>query len=328
MAVLFWVLTYPRKVEFGRDRTLTQRLAPLKILRVWRFGLYYFFVFGGFVALAQWLIPYYVNVYSVSVATAGMMASWYTLPSGVIRALGGWLSDRMGARKVMYWVLAGCALSCLLLVVPRMDVFAPGQGIMAVRKGTVTEVSATHVAVDGSRYALAGKPEQVNYDDQTLIWLTSSFWHEPAVAEGDQVTRKQLLARGFTFVHFQANMWIFTAIVFVIGILMGIGKAGVYKHIPTYFPQDVGVVGGIVGVLGGLGGFFCPILFGYLLKWTGIWTTSWMFFFALSAGCLVWMHFTIRKMLAARAPHLVDHVEDTVEPDAVTQPAEARGATA
>ena len=38
----------------------------------------------GFVALAQWLIPYYVNVYTVSVATAGFLASIYTLPSGVI----------------------------------------------------------------------------------------------------------------------------------------------------------------------------------------------------------------------------------------------------
>ena len=39
----------------------------------------------------------------------------------------------------------------------------------------------------------------------------------------------------------------------VLGAVMGIGKAAVYKHIPDYFPQDVGGVGGIVGVLGGLG---------------------------------------------------------------------------
>ena len=31
----------------------------------WRFGLYYFLVFGGFVALAQWLVLYYTNVYAV-----------------------------------------------------------------------------------------------------------------------------------------------------------------------------------------------------------------------------------------------------------------------
>ena len=59
---------------------------------------------------------------------------------------------------------------------------------------------------------------------------------------------------------------------------MGIGKAAVYKHIPDYFPDDVGVVGGIVGVLGGLGGFVCPVIFGYLLDATGLWTSCWMFF--------------------------------------------------
>ena len=45
----------------------------------------------------------------------------------------------------------------------------------------------------------------------------------------------------------------FTFLVFVLGIIWGIGKAAVYKHIPDYFPEEVGVVGGMVGVLGGLG---------------------------------------------------------------------------
>ena len=155
MTVLFWFLTYPKKVEHGHELTLMERLQPLKEVRVWRFGLYYFFVFGGFVALAQWLIPYYVNTYTVTVATAGLLASIYTLPSGVIRALGGWLSDKFGARTVMYGVLGGSALCCFLLIMPRMDVFAPGQGVMAARAGEVTSVGADHVEVDGKRYKLA-----------------------------------------------------------------------------------------------------------------------------------------------------------------------------
>ena len=100
---------------------------------------------------------------------------------------------------------------------------------------------------------------------------------------------------------------------FVIGILMGIGKAAVYKHIPDYYPNDVGTVGGIVGVLGGLGGFVCPILFGYLLQGTGIWTTTWMFFLALSVGCLGWMHWTIRKMTLKHAPEIADQIEEPWE---------------
>lgn len=51
-ALLFWAGTVNKKPE--SSKTLAQRLAPLREIRVWRFGLYYFFVFGSFVALSQW----------------------------------------------------------------------------------------------------------------------------------------------------------------------------------------------------------------------------------------------------------------------------------
>ncbi|MEE8349563.1 MAG: MFS transporter, partial [Acidobacteriota bacterium] len=56
MAVVFFFATFYRRVEGGESKTLTERLQPLKEVRVWRFGMYYFLVFGGFVALSQWLI--------------------------------------------------------------------------------------------------------------------------------------------------------------------------------------------------------------------------------------------------------------------------------
>ncbi|MCG8347030.1 MAG: MFS transporter [Chloroflexales bacterium] len=83
---------------------------------------------------------------------------------------------------------------------------------------------------------------------------------------------------------------------FIVGIAMGIGKAAVYKYIPDYYPEEIGVVGGIVGVIGGLGGFVCPIIFGYLLKTIGLWTTTWMFFFVIAIICLIWMHAVILRM--------------------------------
>lgn len=69
--------------------------------------------------------------------------------------------------------------------------------------------------------------------------------------------------------------------------MMGIGSAAVYKHVSDYYPNDIGTVGGIVGVLGGLGGFFNPIIFGYFLKATGVWTTCWMFLAFVAIVCLV-----------------------------------------
>jgi NNP family nitrate/nitrite transporter-like MFS transporter len=312
MALAFALLTHTRVTPGARSKPLAEQLQPLKLLRVWRFGLYYFLVFGGFVALAQWLIPYYVNVYAASVAMAGLLAAIFSLPSGLIRALGGWLSDRLGARTVMYWVFGACACASLMLIVPRMEIRSPGEGVMAARAGVVTAISDAEIAVGDVRYPLRAAPADERFDEHTLVWPRSRFWQEPVVKVGDPVQKKQLLARGITHIFFQANIWVFTGLVFILGIMMGIGKAAVYKYIPEYFPTEVGVVGGIVGVIGGLGGFVCPILFGYMLRATGVWTTSWLFFFALSVGCMAWLHLVVRRLDRERAPHIAEHFENDV----------------
>lgn len=314
IAILFFLVTREKRAEHTEGLTMAERLAPLKKLQVWRFGLYYFFVFGGFVALAQWLVPYYLNVYHMSLATAGFMASLFSLPSGVIRALGGWMSDLWGARLVMYLVLISCLVSCFLLSVPRMDIQSPGQGVMALSKGVVTSVDSSQITVGEKPYKLRqvirGDLLTIADDnDDLLIWPTFASWQEPVVKVGDRVEKKQLIARGVTHIFFQANVWIFTVLVFVIGIMTGIGKAAVYKHIPDYFPDSVGVVGGIVGVLGGLGGFVGPIVFGEFLKWTGIWTTCWISLTFLVAVCLVWMHWTVTHMMNEKQPRLAKQFE-------------------
>jgi len=320
--ILFLMTTRTRIPAGSAQKTLIERLEPLKYLRVWRFGLYYFFVFGGFVALAQWLVPYYVNAYGMTVAVAGALAACNSLPSGVIRAVGGWMSDYWGARLVMYWVFGVSLVCCALLVVPQMDIHSPGSGVMAKAGGTVTSVSDDEIIVHNERlgdraYKLKAKdgelvsPEERRSD--MLIFPRSQSWQEPLVEVGQQVAKKQLIARGVTHIFFQANVWIFTGLSLILGTAMGIGKAAVYKHIPDYFPHDVGVVGGIVGVLGGLGGFICPVIFGYLLRATGLWTTCWMFFFVLVAVCLVWMHLVIRRMMHEEAPKLMQQIETVAE---------------
>jgi NNP family nitrate/nitrite transporter-like MFS transporter len=155
MAILFFVFTHTKKVEHGQEKTLVQRLAPLKKVRVWRFGLYYFLVFGGFVALAQWLVPYYVNVYTMSIVTAGLLASVFSLPSGVIRALGGVLSDKFGARSVMYWILGAIGLSSFLLFFPRMD--RPQEVEKSQRLVTPRYGSATRATPIRSIHSCQGK---------------------------------------------------------------------------------------------------------------------------------------------------------------------------
>ncbi|MFN3820722.1 MAG: MFS transporter [bacterium] len=315
MTIIFFLFTFDKRVDETGVKKLTQRLEPLKDIRVWRFGLYYFFVFGGFVALSQWLIPYYVNVYAMTVGTAGFMAAIFSLPSGLIRAFGGYLSDKWGARKVMYWVLSSCLICCAMLIVPRMDIESPGRGVIARRNGTVTAITDSSIQVDDRIYPLMTNAIKDNKKDLdragTLVLPTFEYWQVPVVKVGETVKRKQLLARGVTHVYFQANVWIFTILVFIVGFMMGIGKAAVYKHIPHYFPKDVGVVGGIVGVIGGLGGFVCPIIFGYMLDATGIWTTSWMFFTLLAGVCLWWMHVVVQRLMHREVPSLMQRIENS-----------------
>jgi len=172
---------------------------------------------------------------------------------------------------------------------------------MAKKSGTVTAITKNAIFIDETEYKLTSKTGKLdNIDDQTFIFPTKDVWHESMVDVGDQVSKKQLLAKGVTNIFFQANVWVFAILVILIGSIWGIGKAAVYKNISDYFPDEVGVVGGMVGVLGGLGGFVCPIIFGYLLEGTGLWTSCWIFMFFLSALCLVWMNSVVQKMLKAK----------------------------
>lgn len=108
-AVAFYLLAkadpeQTRRAKSGEGRVATKtQIAPLRHIRVWRFATYYFFVFGAFVALASFLPRYYVGAYGMGLAAAGVFAGLYSLPGSVFRALGGWMSDKLGARWVMYF---------------------------------------------------------------------------------------------------------------------------------------------------------------------------------------------------------------------------------
>ena len=225
-----------RKSGAKPESTLLQ-LSPLKKLQVWRFALYYFFVFGAFVALALWLPRYLTGVYGLDIKTAGMIAAAYSIPGSLFRVFGGWLSDKIGARKVMYLTFGLSLICTFLLAYP-----------------------ATSYVVEGIKGPIA--------------------------------------------FHLALSLTGFTCIVFVLGFSMSLGKAAVYKHIPVYYPQHMGSVGGLVGMIGGLGGFVLPIAFGALNDLTGVWTSCFMLLFLLVGGALAWMHLAIGRMERRGAPAL------------------------
>jgi NNP family nitrate/nitrite transporter-like MFS transporter len=230
MAVVFWFASeddpvFRREAKGASGKSFVAELAPLRNPQVWRFSLYYFFVFGAFVALALWLPRYLVGAYGLDLATAGAIGAAYSIPGSLFRAYGGVLSDRRGARTVMYWTFAVSAVATLLLSLPPSEI------------GPIA----------------------------------------------------------------------FVGIIGVLGLFMSLGKAAVYKHIPVYYPDNVGAVGGLVGMIGGLGGFILPIAFGALKDLTGLWSSCFLLLFAIVAASFLWMHLAIRRMErqpapAARAP--------------------------
>jgi NNP family nitrate/nitrite transporter-like MFS transporter len=90
---------------------------------------------------------------------------------------------------------------------------------------------------------------------------------------------------------------LFTGLIIVVGVGMGIGKAAVYKYIPDYFPKDVGAVGGLVGMLGALGGFFLPLIFAAIYARTGIPQSTFLVLFLLVAVSFAWLHLTVMGLV-------------------------------
>jgi NNP family nitrate/nitrite transporter-like MFS transporter len=117
----------------------------------------------------------------------------------------------------------------------------------------------------------------------------------------------------------------FTILVFIMGCAMGIGKAAVFKHIPEYFPDDVGAVGGLVGSLGALGGFFLPPLFAYAAAWSGMPQATFLVVFVVTLIAAIWMHVTVMSMLHRASPDLADKFEH--DPDAGAAPVDTDHST-
>jgi NNP family nitrate/nitrite transporter-like MFS transporter len=127
MGIVFWFTTRDdpvlaaRRARGEKPRSMWLELEPLKNIQVWRFSLYYFFAFGAFVALSLWLPQYLINVYGVDIRVAGMTAAAFSFPASMFRAYGGHLSDRYGARRVMYWTFFVAVAATFVLSYPPTD---------------------------------------------------------------------------------------------------------------------------------------------------------------------------------------------------------------
>ena len=227
--VLYWMFTYEDPShKVASTVTVKDQLKALNDPVLWKYMQYYSIVFGGFVALSLWMTKYYINEYGFDLQTAALLAAIFVLPSGVIRALGGWFSDKYGAYKVTWWVM-WISLVCLFFM---------------------------------------------SYPQTSLTIETTS---------------------GPQSFDIGLNVWVFTFLLFVVGIAWGFGKASVFKFLSDEYSDKIGVASGIVGLAGGMGGFLLPIMFGALIDYTGINSVIFMLLYGATAVSLIWMHFTFSK---------------------------------
>jgi NNP family nitrate/nitrite transporter-like MFS transporter len=228
-ALIFWLLSAPDSSAPGKSGTsLRQQMMILKDLRVWKYCQYYSIVFGGFTALSVWMPQYFVQEYGLNIAQASLLAACFSLPAGVLRALGGWLADRFGAHNVTWWVLwAGWVILFLL-----------------------------------------------SYPQTEFIVHT---------------------IRGPAQFHIGLSTLVFTLLLFALGIAFACGMASTFKYIGDDFPENMGIVTGIVGLAGGLGGFLLPIFFGAILDWLGINSSCFMFLYGI-----VWVSLILNYVTEVR----------------------------
>lgn len=236
VAALFWIFSAPDPKKSQQSMLpMLQQLAVLRNPRVWKYCQYYSIVFGGFTALSIWMPQYFTTEYGFSIAQASLLAACFSLPGGVFRALGGWLSDRFGAHSVTWWVLWISWICLFLLSYPRTELVV---------------------------HTIEGP---LNFR------ITLPFW-------------------------------LFTALLFVLGIAFACGMASTFKYIGDDFPDSMGAVSGVVGMVGGLGGLLLPIMFGVILDWVGVNSSCFMLLYGIIAVSLMVNYLTEVR----RAPILGD----------------------
>jgi len=230
MALIFRTLAPEVNQYYQQQKShhdLDFHLAPLKDLQVWRFGLYYYFVFGSFLALILWLPHYYVEAYKLTLTQSLALTLLFVTSSSMVRAVGGWFADKYGARTVNWSAFWICMVCLFFLSYPPSTMIIHG----------------------------------VNKDVE---------------------------------ISFEVNVWLFTLLIFIIGIAQGFGRASVYKIIYDYYPNHMGSVGGVVAAIGALGGCTLPVMFGLAVDIVGVYSACFMLLYGVLAVCMMVMYLAIR----------------------------------
>jgi NNP family nitrate/nitrite transporter-like MFS transporter len=119
---LFWFFSHSDPTHrVASNVKFSEQLKSLNDPKVIKYCQYYSIVFGGYVALSLWMVQYYVGEFGLDIRSAALLAACFSLPGGVLRAVGGWMSDKWGAHSVTWWVMWVSWICLFLLSYPQTD---------------------------------------------------------------------------------------------------------------------------------------------------------------------------------------------------------------
>lgn len=243
--------------------------------------------------------------------------------------LGGAIPGGWRVVPVIYTVALALTAVAILLACPKVD-YVPGKGrplgemLAPLRYVRVWRFSLYYVVVFGAYVALSAwlpnyYRNTYGVDLRTAALLTALYIFPASLLRpvggylSDRVGPRVVTYGVFLLMALaliplclpsgilHLGVFEFTALIVLVGVGMGVGKASVYKYVPNYFPKDVGAVGGLVGALGALGGFILPPVFGAIGRWTGSPQSAFIALLALTVGSLAWLHVVVVRIKRAEA---------------------------
>jgi NNP family nitrate/nitrite transporter-like MFS transporter len=177
-ALLFWVFSRSNPAHIVKSGVgWRAQLAVMRDPRVWRYSQYYSVVFGGYVGLSLWMTKYYIGEYGFDIRTAAFLAACFSLPGGVLRAIGGWISDRYGAHRTTWWVMWVSWVGFFLLSYPQTDfIIQTTSGPQAFRIALTPTVFTLLLFVVGIAFAI-GKASVFKF-------ISNDFTHNIGAVSG------------------------------------------------------------------------------------------------------------------------------------------------
>ncbi|MBT2701311.1 NarK/NasA family nitrate transporter [Bacillus sp. ISL-40] len=114
MSITFWIGTQDSQRP-SETKTLIESLSVLKFKETWFLSIFYFLTFGCFVTFSIYLPTLLHDLFHITALDAGIKTAGFVILATFIRPVGGYLSDRFGANKLLTVVFSGVLLCGLFI---------------------------------------------------------------------------------------------------------------------------------------------------------------------------------------------------------------------